>query len=130
MIVLAEKEGAGPVVEQMLPKLLGETTQKERADVMETVRNLALQQTPTAIANALRALRDRPDSLNLLPQIKVPTLVVVGAEDTITPVSMAQTLADNIPNAKLEIIPQAGHLSNIEQSEIFNRVVLDFARGL
>jgi pimeloyl-ACP methyl ester carboxylesterase len=66
----------------------------------------------------------------LLPQINVPTLVVVGAEDTITPVSMSQTLADKIPNAKLEIIPQAGHLSNIEQPEIFNQTVREFCESL
>ena len=130
MIASAQSEGAAPVVEQMLPKLLGETTRKDHADVMESVRTLALKQTPTAIANALRALRDRPDSLDLLPQIKVPTLVVVGEEDTITPLSMAQTLADKIPNAELAIIPRAGHLSNIEQPETFNRVVREFCRSL
>lgn len=130
MIALAESEGAMPVIEQMLPKLLGETTQKERAEVVQTVRALASQQSPKAIINALRALRDRSDSLDLLPQITVPTLVIVGEEDSITPVSMSQTLADKIPGAKLEIIPQAGHLSNIEQPEIFNRIVLDFCKSL
>ena len=130
MIALAQSQGATPIVEQMLPKLLGETSQKERVNVMESVRTLALQQTPTGIVNALRALRDRPDSLDLLPQINVPVLVVVGEEDTITPVSMSQTLVDEIPNARLEIIPKAGHLSNIEQPEVFNRIVCDFCRSL
>jgi len=126
MIALAESEGAPAVVEQMLPKLLGETTQRERADVADTVRGIAAKQSATAIANALRALRDRPAALDLLPQIQVPALVVVGDEDTLTPPDMARTLASNIPNAKLEIIPRAGHLSNIEQPEEFNRALRDF----
>jgi 3-oxoadipate enol-lactonase len=130
MISTVESEGIVPIVNQMLPKLLGETSQKERADVVQTVRNLASQQSATAIANALRALRDRPDALDLLPQISVPTLVIVGDEDVLTPPAMSRTLADNIPNAKLEIIPQAGHLSNIEHPELFNRVVREFCTAL
>ena len=130
MIETVESEGAAPIVDQMLPKLLGETTQKERADVVKTIHDLASGQSATAIANALRALRDRPDACDLLPQITVPTLVIVGDEDSITPPSMSQTLADNIPNAQLKIIPQAGHLSNIEQPEIFNRAVREFCKAL
>ncbi len=130
MIATAQSEGAAPIAAQMLPKLLGQTSQNERESVVNTVQNLALQQSPTAIANALRALRDRPDSLDLLGQITVPTLVIVGDEDTITPLAMAQTLADNIPQAQLKIIPQAGHLSNIEQPEEFNRAIRKFCRNL
>ena len=58
--------------------------------------------------------------------VKVPTLVVVGEEDELTPPAAARHLADRIPGARLEVIPRAGHLSNIEQPETFNRVVLDF----
>ena len=66
----------------------------------------------------------------LAMQKLAPDLVIVGEEDTITPLPMAQTLAEKIPNTKLEIIPRAGHLSNIEQPELFNTAVLNFARGL
>ena len=130
MIATAQSEGSAPIVEQMLPKLLGETTQKEHKDTVKTIHKIASQQSATAIANALRALRDRPDSLDLLPQITVPTLVIVGDEDSITPLAMAQTLADNIPNTQLKIAHQAGHLSNIEQPERFNRVVRKFCKTL
>jgi 3-oxoadipate enol-lactonase len=126
MIALAQSEGARAIADTMLPKLLGETTQAQNPQVMEAVRNIALAQRPVAIANALRALRDRPDSLDLLPQITVPTLVVVGEEDSITPLGAAQTLAENIPNAQLDIIPRAGHLSNIEQPEKFNAALREF----
>lgn len=128
MIALAEKEGSAAVVEQMIPKLLGETTKSTKATIVEEVRGIGLRQSPAAIASALRALRDRRDSLDVLPQIKVPTLVVVGEEDSITPLSAAQTLAQGIANAKLEIIAQAGHLSNIEQPDAFNGAVRNFIR--
>ncbi len=130
MIATVESEGTAPIIQQMLPKLLGETSQKEREGVVKTIHDLASQQSASAIANALRALRDRPDASDLLPQITVPTLVIVGEEDTITPTVMAQNLADKIPNAKLEIIPQAGHLSNIEQPELFNRALREFCKAL
>ncbi len=130
MIALAQSESGAAVVEQMVPKLLGETTKNLRPDVVKTVTRLGLAQSDVAIANALRALRDRADSLYLLPQIQVPTLVIVGEEDGITPLAAAQTLAQNIRGAKLAVIPQAGHLSNIEQPEIFNNIVRDFVREL
>ena len=130
LIALAQSEGGAAVVEQMTPKLLGESTQNSRPDVGKTVKQLGLAQSDAAIANALRALRDRADSLDLLPQIQVPTLVIVGEEDGITPLTAAQTMAQNIRGAKLVVIPQAGHLSNIEQPEIFNGAVRDFVREL
>lgn len=130
MIALVESEGGAPVVEQMLSKLLGETTQKQNPTVVEAVRQIGLSQSPSAIANALRALRDRNDSLDLLPQISVPALVIVGDEDVLTPPAAARTLAGNIPDAQLCIIPQAGHLSNREQPEPFNAAVRDFIRAV
>jgi pimeloyl-ACP methyl ester carboxylesterase len=58
--------------------------------------------------------------------VKVPTLVVVGDDDRLTPPAMAKSIADAIPGARLAIIPTAGHLSNIEQPAAFNAAVLDF----
>ncbi|MBI3709696.1 MAG: alpha/beta fold hydrolase [Proteobacteria bacterium] len=58
--------------------------------------------------------------------VTVPTLVVVGADDTLTPPPMAKSIADAIPGARLAVIPDAGHLSNIEQPAAFNRIVLEF----
>jgi 3-oxoadipate enol-lactonase len=58
--------------------------------------------------------------------VKVPTLVVVGGDDRLTPPAMAKGIADAIPGAKLAVIPNAGHLSNIEQPKAFNEVVLEF----
>jgi 3-oxoadipate enol-lactonase len=59
-------------------------------------------------------------------KVKVPTLVVVGEDDRLTPPAMAKALADAIPGARLSVIPSAGHLSNIEAPGVFNEIVLGF----
>ena len=59
-------------------------------------------------------------------KVTVPTLVVVGADDRLTPPAMAKSIADAIPGAHLAVIPAAGHLSNIEQPKVFNEIVLGF----
>jgi 3-oxoadipate enol-lactonase len=59
-------------------------------------------------------------------QVAVPTLVVVGADDRLTPPAMAKSIADAIPGARFVVIPAAGHLSNIEQPTAFNDAVLGF----
>src|SRR5437899_1138091 len=83
-------------------------------------RRLAAQQTTAGINGALAAMRDRPDATPTLGQIRVPTLVLVGRDDKLTPPALAQNLVNGIRGAKLATIPAAGHLSNMEQPDIFN----------
>jgi 3-oxoadipate enol-lactonase len=74
------------------------------------------------LIGALAAMRDRPDSTPLLPTLEgLPTLIMVGAEDAITPPAMSEAMAKAIPGAKLAIIAEAGHLAPLEQPEEFNR---------
>jgi 3-oxoadipate enol-lactonase len=75
---------------------------------------------------ALRAMAARPDSTPLLSTFVVPTLVIVGSEDTLTPPSEAHALHDGIANSRLVEIPGAGHLSNLENPEAFNAAVEEF----
>jgi pimeloyl-ACP methyl ester carboxylesterase len=72
---------------------------------------------------ACKAFDGRP----LLPRVAVPTLVVAGADDTITPIACAEEIAGGIARARLEVIAQAGHQAPLEQSEQFNRLAADFA---
>jgi pimeloyl-ACP methyl ester carboxylesterase len=125
-IARVESGDASGFVEGMLEKLLSERTRKERPDVVASVRAIAARARPEAIVACLRALRDRPDATAGLGAIDVPTLVVVGREDVITPVSAAETLARGISGAQLHVIPDAGHLSNLEQPEAFRSAVAAF----
>jgi pimeloyl-ACP methyl ester carboxylesterase len=72
----------------------------------------------------------RTDTTAALPRINVPTLVVVGAEDTLTPPEHSKQMAAAIPGARLEVLSGVGHLPPLEAPELFNAVVASFLRGL
>jgi pimeloyl-ACP methyl ester carboxylesterase len=121
-----EAHGPGGVADEMIPKLLGETTRRERPAVVARVRELVLASSSVAIAGAIRALMSRPDSSGLLATIHVPTLILVGLEDTVTPVANALEMQRGIGGAELVQIPRAGHLSNLEQPEAFDAALARF----
>jgi 3-oxoadipate enol-lactonase len=86
---------------------------------------------PAGAATALRARAERIDYLHqVLPNINVPTLVVVGRQDEYTPVAKAEELQQNLQNCKLVIIEDAGHMPNLEHPYEFNAAVLDFLDGI
>ncbi len=130
MIAFARTHSAAEVVEQMLPRLLGHETQTHHPEIADTVRQIAAQQPQGGIVAALQALRDRPDATPGLSAIRVPTLVVVGDEDILTPPSAAEAMVAAIPNCRYAKIAAAGHLSSLEQPEMFNAVVGSFLSSL
>ncbi|WP_161967203.1 alpha/beta fold hydrolase [Fimbriiglobus ruber] len=125
-IELVRDQRAGAVIDQMIPRLLGATTHAKRPEVVTAVRQMGAAQSIDGVAAALVALRDRPDATPNLASINVPTLVIVGAEDVLTPPDVARELAAAIPGAKLEVVPAAGHLSNLEAPDEFNAIVQRF----
>jgi 3-oxoadipate enol-lactonase len=120
------EEGAAAAVEAFLPKLLGETSHRERAALVATLRERILATSPRAIANGLYGLAARPDSRATLPGIAVPTLVLVGAEDVLTPPDEAKAMASALPGARLEVVPRAGHLANLENPDAVNAALRAF----
>lgn len=126
MLALVAEKGADAVATSMGPKLLGTTTQATRPDIVEYVAG-TIRETPSeTITAAIHALMSRRDATDLLPAIAVPTLVLVGEEDAITPPPMSHNLRDHIPQAALVTLEAAGHLSNIEQPQRFNSALADF----
>ena len=123
MIGLAATSPASAIIEQMLPKLLCPTTHARRPDLVEHVRRMGSAQRPASIIAALQMLRNRPDSRPTLGTVRVPTLVLVGREDVLTPPSMAESMAAGIAGAKLILLEEAGHLSNLEQPIEFSEAV-------
>ncbi|HZP46985.1 MAG TPA: alpha/beta fold hydrolase [Vicinamibacterales bacterium] len=122
----AEEQGAAGVLADMEPKLLGETTRRERPDVVAHLRDIAMRNSNASIAGMVRALMSRKDSTPLLAGIRVPTLIVVGEEDTITPPALSQQMHAAIGGSTLEVIPRVGHLPNLEDPSAFNRVLTHF----
>ncbi|MGZ5445063.1 MAG: alpha/beta fold hydrolase [Thermoanaerobaculia bacterium] len=120
MIDKAQREGVAPIVESMLPKML---TAAAPEDMREFVREVMMSASREFVIAALRAMAARPDSSALLPSIDVPTLVIVGEEDTITPPTDAERMAAAIPNARLVKLAGAAHLSNVEKADAFNAAI-------
>ena len=121
----ARREGAEALARQMLPRLLApdnfaNATLAGRALAIMTVNPV------DGLVCDLQAMRDRPDSRPLLAQISVPTLVITGEADQVTPPADGQALAEAIPGARQVIIPNAGHLSPLENTRAVNRALRAF----
>ncbi len=123
MAQTAREKGAGAIAEIMLPKLLSPVALQTKPDLVRQVRSTIERTTPNGIAGALMAMAGRPDSVPLLAQIARPVLVITGELDGPTPPADGQFMAERIPGARLEIIPRAGHLSNLEEPEAFTRAI-------
>jgi pimeloyl-ACP methyl ester carboxylesterase len=127
----ARERGAGAIADAMLPKMLAPATLSRRPDVAERVRAL-MSSTPVAgIVGALAAMRDREESVSLLSTLAgVPTLVVVGEADILTPPDQARAMAEAIPGGRLALIPGAGHLPPMEQPEATTASLREFLSSL
>lgn len=126
LLTVVRDEGPASVADEMLPKLLGETTRRDHPELVARVRNLVLSNSADAIAGAIQALMTRPDSTSLLPSVRCPTLILVGDEDIVTPPALSVDMQRAIGGAELTVIPRAGHLSSIEQPEAFNAALARF----
>ena len=126
MAAKAEEAGsAQPAIEAMLPRLFSPSLRPE-ATPRRQVEAMMAGTAARAVADGQRGLAARPDSLGLLPTLAVPALVLVGEHDVLTPPSEAERMAAALPNARLGVVPQAGHLSNLENPDAFTRALLAF----
>jgi 3-oxoadipate enol-lactonase len=115
----------------MLPKLLAPSTVTEHPEIVERVREMIVRTPVAGIVGALSAMRDRSDSEALLPDLAgLPTLVMAGEADTLTPPDQARLLAQAIPGAQLVIVPSAAHLPPVERPEEVNRILREFVRSI
>jgi 3-oxoadipate enol-lactonase len=123
-------DSANAVVDSMLPRLFCKMTLEQRPERVEPMKAIMAKTAPQGIAGALRGMAARPDRRGDLPKIVVPTLVLVGAEDVITPPAEAKAMAEAIPNAQLEVIPNAGHMAPYENPSVANAAILRFLKSL
>lgn len=130
MAQTAYKQGPAAIADIMMPKLLSPATIRTKPDLVQAVRTMIEGNQVSGIAGDLMAMAERPDSVPLLNQIACPTQIIVGELDQATPPSEARLMADHIPGARIAAIPGAAHLSNLEQPDLFNRIVRAFASEL
>lgn len=122
----ATAAGMEQVAEAMLPKLIHPDTPKLRPQVTTAVKQMILGTNPRGAAAALRGMAIRPDCADLLPTINVRTLVFAGEKDAISPPDEMRKIAAAIPSAKFVEIPEAGHMSPMENPERVNAELLTF----
>lgn len=120
MVDIVRREGPPAVATEMLGKLLGETTRRDRPDQVDTVRRLIEANGPDGIEAAILAMKDRPDRSALLGSVTCPTTVICGAEDVITKPEECEGMSRQIPGARFVSLAGAGHLANLEAPAAFN----------
>lgn len=119
------RAGVEPFVRSLLPKLVLRPDSAAGRALLEQM----LSQEATGLANALAAMQGRTDTTASLAKISVPTLVLVGDGDALTPPPASRDLAARIPNARLTVLENAGHVSNLDAPEAFSAALTGFFRG-
>ncbi len=128
LVTRVRDQGALAAAEAMLPRFF---TASVPPEIIQLVRDMIVRTPVSGIVGALTSMRDRPDSTSLLSTlVGVPTLVMVGDEDVITPPAIAQAMAGVIPDARLVEVPGAGHLPCVEQPVPTTRAILKFLQTL
>jgi pimeloyl-ACP methyl ester carboxylesterase len=121
-----ERDGAEAFFEQQIKRQLSPHSQATRPELIARLKELTAGATEGGIAASLVAIATRSDQTEKLKEIRVPTLVIAGADDVIAPPAAAQFLAEQIPQATLHVLAKAGHLTNLEAETEFNGALTEF----
>ena len=124
------QRGPEPFIDSMLPKLLGESTRQRRPDLVQNAKRMMMKMSAQGIAQVQRGMAARPDSVETLKTVNAPTLLLVGGEDTLTPVPDAELMRQHIAGSQLRVISGGGHYAPFEQSEATLPLLRQFLDGL
>lgn len=120
------ERGTEAFIEGLLPKLLGKTTRQARPDLVEDARKMMQKMSPEDVSLTQRGMAARPDSIETLKTINVPTLIVAADEDTLTPVADAEVMRQHISGSQLQLIAKAGHYAAFERPQEAGRILRQF----
>lgn len=124
------ERGTEPFFDSMIPRVLAQSTRDSRPDLVDGVMRMMKKMSPEDVAQVQRGMAERPDSVETLKTINVPTLLVTGDEDATTGVKEAELMRQHIAASQMRVIPKAGHYSAWEQPQQFARMVRQFLDGL
>ena len=127
---LAREKGVEAIAEAMLPKMLAPATYAANPGLVAEARAMMAATALNGVVGDLMGMKGRPDSTALLPQISRPVLVIHGQDDQLIPAREAEATYAALPNGRLVLVPNAGHLLNLEQPESFNAEVRTFLQSL
>ena len=123
-------EGMALAGSEMLSKLIGPTSLKRQPLIASTVYRMICATEPAGAAAAVRGRALRCDYRESLTQIEVPCLIVLGTDDAYSTIEEAQSMHAAIPNSRLEIFPNIGHMPNLEDEDRFNRHLHEFLAAI
>lgn len=130
LIDVAADRGSAGVADQMMPGMLGKSSRERNPSLGDAIHAMLESAPVDGVVGALQAMAERPDSRPTLGTITVPTLVVVGDEDVLTPVAESEAMHAGIAGSRLEVIAGAGHLANVERPAAVNHVLSEFLASL
>lgn len=123
-----ESEGLVNFTENFIKNIFYKDSLESQQDTVDHIRRVMLSTPAHVVTATLKALAERAESCTTLKDIRVPVLIICGEEDVVTPLRQSEFMKTNIPNASLHTIPAAGHLSNVEQGEEFNKRLMLFLK--
>jgi 3-oxoadipate enol-lactonase len=126
----ASRDGMERIADTLLPKLLAPETVTRHPEIVKRLRKMMVETDPEGAAAALRGMAQRQDQTAFLSRIIAPTLILVGKEDSITPVADAELMHREVGGSRLQVIEGAGHISNLEKPDEFNKALVKFLRDV
>lgn len=120
------ERGTEQFVESMTEKVFGNSTRENRPDLVERALHMMRKISPDDVAQVQRGMAERPDSMETLKTIDVPTLIITGDEDLITGVNEAELMRQRISGSQMRVIPKAGHYAGWEQAGEATRLLRNF----
>jgi 3-oxoadipate enol-lactonase len=130
MHTMVQDLGSVAVANQMIDGMVGRTTRRNNPELADELHRMMSLAPVAGVVGALDAMMGRPDSTPTLATIDVPTLIIVGDEDALTPVKDARAMHLAIAGSRIEVITGAGHVSNMERPATFNHVLSEFLVSL
>jgi 3-oxoadipate enol-lactonase len=124
------ERGTEQFVDNLLPRLVGETARRNRPDLVEAARSMALSATGKGLIANQYGMAERPDSIPTLPTLNVPTLVVGGTEDVGAPVPEIERMHSGVRGSRMRIIQNAGHYAALERPQEFAEILREFLMTL
>ena len=125
-IIRIKEKGVQQYADESIKKLFSPGSFTKKKNVIAAVKEMIISTPKQSLSNTLHALAERKETCTQLQEINIPVLIMVGTEDKITPIAAAQQMHEKIANSKLEIIQEAGHLSNLENPTAFNTHLVKF----
>jgi len=120
------KEGLAPFVKDFITNCFGDDFKQNRKEALQNIIEKSLQFNPVGVKGGLFAMLSRSDTTTSLGKINIPTLIICGEQDTLTPPPVMKEMFHKINKAEFVEIPKAGHMTPIENPQAVNKAIRDF----